>query len=482
MRRIALWAAFLVPLGIYVASLDGAVAYWDTGEMQVVPWIFGIAHPTGFPAFTILAGIFAHLFALGPVSWRITLFCALAMSGAAWFVARAVLEMEGDAFVACASAWLFAFGSVTWTRGTRAEVHALAAFFALGAIAFAVRWRRRAEARALIACALFFGLGVATHPIVALLLPALLVAALAQFRALGSRTLLGAALAVLLGVAIYAYLPLRSAQVTANHSDPTLRLGEPPGNAFWDFDHPASLDGLKLMLSGSQFGAEGAFAELMQAQTYAMRAPPYLHMLIDELTPLGLLLALGGLFALVRADRWLAAALILAVGVPVTFAFGYTIEADIARYYLISFGVAALLAGYGAAIIARELAPLRGAATLLVFALAGALIVENRDTFSQARSQGARPVIATVREKTPKNAILIAPWIFATPLAYAAYVEHSLDRRTVQAAWLGDVAARVPNWQRSRPIYVVGIVSGSIPGYALVRTAGSPDLFRVAKP
>ena len=221
-----------MPLVIYCVSLNGAVLYWDTGEAQTVPWIFGIMHPTGFPVFTIFAGIFAHAFPLGAVSWRIALFSALAMSGTAWVVWRIVDELEGDPWIGAAAAWLFAFGGVAWTRGTRAEVHALATLLSVVALYAFVRWYRRGEPGAAIGGALAWGLGIATHPIAALLAPAIAVPLAARLRALSFRTGALACCALLAGVFFYAYLPLRSAAVTAARLDPTLQIGLPPGQRF----------------------------------------------------------------------------------------------------------------------------------------------------------------------------------------------------------------------------------------------------------
>ncbi|HET6275000.1 MAG TPA: hypothetical protein VFE16_03575 [Candidatus Cybelea sp.] len=46
-RRVAVCAAFVIPLALYVLSLDPDVGFWDTGEMNTVPYILGLAHPTG---------------------------------------------------------------------------------------------------------------------------------------------------------------------------------------------------------------------------------------------------------------------------------------------------------------------------------------------------------------------------------------------------------------------------------------------------
>lgn len=470
-----------MPFAVYCGSLNRAVGYWDTGEAQVVPWILGIAHPTGFPAYTLLGWFFAHAVPLGSVATRLALFSALAMSLTAWLVFCIVRELGDDLAVAVGSAWLFAFGFVTWTRGTRAEVHALAVMFAVLTLYCMQRWYRKAEPRVFIAGASAWGLGIATHPIVALMLPALLLVCAARIRRLRVGTVAQASLGLIAAVGLYAYLPLRSAIVFAQRRDPTLALGIAPGRPFWDNNHPSTWQGFVQQISGSEFGTTGALAHMASRAPYAANGPAYLEALARELTPLGVLLALGGVLVLLRREPWLASSLFLAALVPTAFGLAYSVEADRERYYLVSFAMAAVFAGYAAAAIARAERSLRIAAAATVAVLAVLLLNANRDIFAQWNSPGAEAVISSALAHTPGNAILIAPWIYATPLAYGTYVEHALGNRIVETAWLADDAARVPGWTKIRPVYVVGIIFGSVPGYHLVPVGGDPSIFAVVK-
>jgi len=330
--------------------------------------------------------------------------------------------------------------------------------------------------------ALFWGLAIATHPIAGLLAPALLVVLCARVRRVRLRSFALALLMLAGGVALYAYLPIRSAIVTQARLDPTLALGDPPGKAFWDMNHPATWEGFKHFLNGSDYGVGGAFAAAMKWETYRDGIPPFSKELWRELTAFGVLLAAGGIVALLRRRPWVAVALLLAGVCPAIFAFGYPSEADLARYYLIPFMVTAIFAGYGAAAVARALPELRLVSTLLMPAIAVTLLIVNRDIFAQPKSAGAMGLIQTVVATTPDDAVLLAPWIDSTALAYAAYVDRSLGRRIVDSAWLSDEAARVPRWMRQgRHVYVVDQVFGSVPGYRLIRIPGSPDLYRIAK-
>ena len=47
-------AAFAVPAVAYVASVSHEPGSWDTAELQGVPYILGISHPTGFPFYVLL--------------------------------------------------------------------------------------------------------------------------------------------------------------------------------------------------------------------------------------------------------------------------------------------------------------------------------------------------------------------------------------------------------------------------------------------
>ena len=463
-------------------SLDGSIGYWDTGESQVVPWIFGIAHPTGFPAFTLAAGAFAHVFAIGSVAWRIALFSAIAMSLVSWAIYRALRELRCDYWIALGSGWTFSFGEIAWTRGTRAEVHALAACFAALTLLFAIKWYLNGDRRAFVLGALFWGLAVATHPIASLLAPALIVLLCAGFRRIHPRGLAAALLVFACGAGLYAYLPLRSAIVTQERLDPTRALGIPPGSAFWDMNHPASRDGFVRFMSGSDYGVGGAFVAAIKPETYRDGVPPFFIELWREFTVVGLVLAAGGFFALVRRDRWLGISLVLAAAAPAIFALSYSTEADTGRYYLLPFIVAAIAAGYGAEAAARSEPTLKGISLVAMPAIALSLLIFNRGTFSQPKSTGAAGLIQTVVARTPDGAVLLAPWIDSTALAYAAYVDRSLGKRIVVSAWLSDEAPRVPGWiARGRKVYVVGEVFGSVPGYKLVRVASSPDVFRIVR-
>ncbi|MBD5657315.1 MAG: DUF2723 domain-containing protein, partial [Candidatus Eremiobacteraeota bacterium] len=151
---LSAWAAFVGPLALYARTLAPGVDFWDTGEMQTVPYVLGIAHPTGFPLYVALGWCFSHGFAFGNVAWRLSLFSALASAAAAWLLFVFVRDLTRNALVALAAALAFAAGDVVWSHAIHAEVHDLALALTALALVAAARAGTTGSPRDLVAAAL----------------------------------------------------------------------------------------------------------------------------------------------------------------------------------------------------------------------------------------------------------------------------------------------------------------------------------------
>ena len=79
---------------LYILTLAPSVDFIDAGELAAVAYGFGIAHPTGYPLFTILAGIWAHL-PFGDVIYSLNLFAALLAAVAAGVTVQTLYLLLG---------------------------------------------------------------------------------------------------------------------------------------------------------------------------------------------------------------------------------------------------------------------------------------------------------------------------------------------------------------------------------------------------
>jgi len=93
----------------------------------------GVAHPPGYPLYSLAGHAWARLVPLGGIPWRMNLLSAVFAAAAAAVLALAVRRLSGSRFAALAAAWSFALAVPTWRTAVVAEVFAPNAL--LGALA-----------------------------------------------------------------------------------------------------------------------------------------------------------------------------------------------------------------------------------------------------------------------------------------------------------------------------------------------------------
>jgi hypothetical protein len=477
----AILVAFAVPLGVYVASLRGGVSLWDTGDLQTVPYILGIPYPTGFPGFVLAGWVWTHLLPVGAVAWRMNLLSAAASAASASaLVAFGLTAGIGEA-PALAAAAVFAFANLPWNHATYIDVHPVSFCLTAWALVFALRWFRDGDRRDAAAVLVAATAGLALDNTTVLMLPGVLAITLVRRPPPGA-ALRGIAIAAAVLVAVYAYLPLRSAQVTAERIDPTLTLGIAPGRPFWDDGHPATLDGFVHVVAGARFAPNQAAFTMFGPGPFRRLVSDFAPVVLHDLSEPVLWLALfGGAVWWWRAPVVLGGVLLFGIA-PLLFIFAYTSESDTSRYFLAAYFALTALAAYGAQAFAALPAVPRVAAALVgVLIVAVALGADGRASaslFTQPRDPGATLWINRVSIVTPPNAIVVAPWLYATALGYGAYVEHRLGARIVVTADPKAYMAKYRAWLRTRPVVVVSDDDQTFAGFGQrLLDVGSPHLY-----
>lgn len=357
-RRVALLAAAIagVAVLVYLLTLAPGVGFTDSGELVVAAYTLGIPHSPGFPLYVLLGWVFAHL-PLGAVAWRLNLMSAFwaALAVGAFFLlaVRWLPEEAADAsartgarareagapglavrarvLAAGCAALCLGFGITLWNWATVAEVYTLQAAILTTMMLALLAALRGGGRRAWLAAGLFFGLGLANHHVMTLVfVPAL--AFLAMSSPERRRSLAGgwlpAAGGLLLGLALYLYLPLRAAQA------PLLNWG-----------NPVNLQRLWWHIMGKQYQVN-LFAVPVSAMLENLSFG--LRLWWGQFTPLGFALAAWGLAALWRRDRRMALFGVLVVLVDVAFAAHYDIAEDSDAYYIPTFLMTALWLAWGA--------------------------------------------------------------------------------------------------------------------------------------
>ncbi|XP_073206124.1 protein O-mannosyl-transferase TMEM260 isoform X3 [Lepidochelys kempii] len=109
----------------YAATLPPSVPGGDSGELITAAYELGVAHPPGYPLFTLLAKLVIGLFPFGSIAYRVNLFCGLLGAAAASLLYYTVFRLSGSYAGGILAAGVFSFSRLTWQWSITAEVFSL---------------------------------------------------------------------------------------------------------------------------------------------------------------------------------------------------------------------------------------------------------------------------------------------------------------------------------------------------------------------
>ena len=181
--HVGLASAVLGPLALYVATLPRTVVLEDDGLFLMAGADLGVAHPPGYPLYTLIVHLFTRLpfgepAVLGHLSSAVL--GALAC-GAVYCCARL---LRASTVPALTAAWLFGVSEQFWSQAIVTEVYTLNAllFFATYALVL-LGARDRGRQWPLWCAAVAWGAGLANHwPLMVLATPGLALALLPAWR------------------------------------------------------------------------------------------------------------------------------------------------------------------------------------------------------------------------------------------------------------------------------------------------------------
>jgi len=243
-----LFTSFFVFL-VYLNTIAPTVVAADAGELAAVQYTLGIAHPTGYPLFTIIG----YLFLLIPLPFtpifQANLLAAIWTSAAVAVFIRTVMFLlnnlshfksnrdessnESDIpywmkyFISISSGLFLAFSKTFWAQSTSIEVYSLhMLLFSLSFYyllkAFCNKDEEKIISKEWILFAVFLALGFTNHMSIIFILPAAAYLFLVKYKFAGIKKILVMKLIFLpIVVLLYSYLPLRASML------PVMNWGNP---------------------------------------------------------------------------------------------------------------------------------------------------------------------------------------------------------------------------------------------------------------
>ena len=198
-------------LYFFTAARDIVVG--DSPELIIAATILGVAHPPGYPLFTMLGHLFS-LLPLGPIPFRVNLLAAVCNALTVGVVFLTAFRLSRSRLAAAMAAMILAVNPLFWSWSLVAEVFPLNNLLASLLIYLFVVWHERPERTGALITAFFIGgLALTNHQTIVLLGPAFCFLVWQRRQVLLTRPQVLAICVVvfLLGLLPYAYVPWAAA-------------------------------------------------------------------------------------------------------------------------------------------------------------------------------------------------------------------------------------------------------------------------------
>lgn len=447
MKKIILSLLVLFFSGlIYLFTLSPSISWIDSGELSVVCYTLGIAHPTGYPLYTLIGRVFS-LIPIGTLIFRFNLLSLLFISFSNLILFLFFLnifellfqEVKSNLryYLSLISVFIFSFTPTLWSQATSIEVYALNSLLtSLLLYILILQAKLRAEDKLIksekLSYLFFFlyGLSFGNHLSTFLLFPGffLLLFIIYQRALLQAKRVLLSIFFFILGISVYIYLPIRSSY------NPLMNWGD-----------PSSFSSFIRHVTGWQYRV-WMFAESSQA--FWKNLENYLHLFYAQFPFYLLPWMLLGFLILLKRNLKLFLSLFLIFIFTIFYGINYEIQ-DIDPYFLPSFLVAIIWLGCGIAFIleflyreGKKLSIIK-LASIIIFAILSFLnLFFNYSKQDQSKNYFVYDYAENILRSAKKDPIILTKiWDHYSPWLYLRFIENKrpdvrfMDTELLRRSW-----------------------------------------------
>jgi hypothetical protein len=462
-------AAFIISLVVYIMTLAPTVSFIDSGELATVCIKLGVAHPTGYPLFTILGNIFSHL-PFGEPIYRLNLMCAIisAVTVMMFFnllvflfrdfrlpgsevketvvvkkvkgkIQKTQTKVKGPMpltsmpmyLIALTASLLLGFSVTFWQSATSIEVYALHGFFLVAIVYLFLKacnsmnethesfWQSE---RYWIGFAFVLGLSFTNH-LSTLFLgigTLYLYFSLNGFNKESFKRIGIMVIPFVLGLSVYSYLLIRA-------DNPVISWG-----------NPHNLENLFNHVRGRQFSV-WMFSSFENAEK---QFGHFISNLPEEFFIVTLLIAIPGLIAVYNKSKKFFIYTLLLFGFTVIYAINYDIY-DINSYFLLAFIVTGIWIAFGLYYIVQRLKDNSTAYAGISLVLVAITLYFNYSKADQSDNYFVEEYTMNVFNSAPPNSIIFSVqwdfWVSAS--MYYQYVKGIrpdiavIDKELLRKSW-----------------------------------------------
>ena len=477
--------SFIIPFVVYVITLAPTVSFIDSGELATVCIKLGIAHPTGYPLFTILGNLFSKI-PIGEEIYRLNLMSAVLSSlGILIFFNLFVFlfkDLRYDVFnktvasetkstkkhkkktksissslkignmsvyfIALSSSLILAFSLTFWSIANSIEVYSLHSFFLITLIFVFLKACNSVKTRTdsffqqekyWLGFAFLLGLSFTNH-LTTLFLGVgtiYLYFAANGFNAKSFKRILYMIIPFILGLSVYLYLLLRA------------------DNSIISWGNPHNWENFYRHISGKQFSV-WMFSSTENAEkqfSYFMNNFP------KEFIYAPILPAILGLIDIFKDKKRLFNYTILLFTFTVLYAINYDIY-DIDSYFLLAYIVSVIWTAFGIIFIVKKFKKLSMNLSIASLLLCLLPLYANYEKTDESDNYFVQDFTYNVFESAPLNSIIMSSqwdfWVSAS--FYYQFVEGLrpdlivIDKELMRKSWYLDyIETHYPEiFERSR--------------------------------
>lgn len=449
--------SFIFILIIYFLTLAPGVVQIDSGELASVASTLGIAHPTGYPLFTLIGFLFTKIFFFTSKILALNILSTIYTIGGAYFIYRinqlvlknSLIDKPTEKkskkksqipsideniiwLVSIVSTLTLAFSRTFWLQSTSVEVYSLhilliSASLFLFLKAFYLESKdnffEKKNLKHWLVFAFVLGLSFTNHLTSILVLPALAYLYFTNFgfNKVSMKQLIIMLIPFAIALSFYLYLP-----ISASHN-PSINWG-----------NPIDWERFKRHIMGWQYQS-WIFSSTESA---SKQFKYFISIFPVEFAYVGLLLIILGVYQLSKMNKKLLIFLILLFVTTILYSINYDIN-DIDSYFLLAFISSGVIMTFGIYFIYEKFLRASAQAKFVLLVIPLFTLIFNYEKVNQKENTQYQEYTTSVLNSAEKNSIIISYlWdFFVSPSYYLQFVENQrrdvavIDKELVRRSW-----------------------------------------------
>lgn len=461
-NKLILFIATLFVLAVYLITLAPGVVQIDSGELAAVASTLGIAHPTGYPLFTLMGYLFTKIFFFTSKIYALNLLAALYTLGGFFFVVKinqlllknsttekislrkSERKLKGKSqtkiikevdilFLSIASALTLAFSRTFWMQSTSVEVYSLHILLISASIFFFLKayfeenddqkFSDKKILKSWLIFAFVLGLSFTNHLTSILVLPAFAYLYFSKFgfNQTSFRKILLMIIPFAIALTIYLYLPISASQ------NPSINWG-----------NPVDWERFKRHIMGWQYQSW-----IFSSTESASKQFKYFTSIYpEEFAYVGVIIILLGLYQLFKSNKKIFTFLLLLFVTTVLYSINYDIN-DIDAYFLLAFISSGMILTFGLLFIHEKFLTSSENSKYLLLVLPITVLLYNFEKVNQSDNVQYEQYTKAVLSSANQNSVIISYlWDFLiSPSYYLQFVENErkdvavIDKELVRRSW-----------------------------------------------